>query len=94
MTKGAIAHPSFTVPDEYAKVVRPLHIASAPDDQLFTPELRNKAIDVLTANKTWFNIDLFEGAPHGFAVRGDLSNPRVKYAQEKAFLDQVLWFRL
>ena len=90
---GAIAHPSFTTPEEYSKVAKPLLISSAPDDELFVPELRTKAIEVLTTNKTWFLVNLFEGAPHGFAVRGDLSQPKVKFAKEKAFADVVLWFQ-
>ena len=90
---GAVAHPSFTTPEEYGKVAHPLLVASAPDDFLFVPELRTKAIEVLTANKTWFLVNLFEGAPHGFAVRGDLSQPKVKFAKEKTFTDMVLWFQ-
>ena len=34
----------------------------------------------------------YERAAHGFAVRGDLKNPQIKFAKEAAFLQAVQWF--
>jgi dienelactone hydrolase len=39
-----------------------------------------------------YQINLFGGVAHGFAVRGDLSKPLNKYAKEQAFLQAVSWF--
>lgn len=90
---GAVAHPSFLNSQIVGKVVRPLLISTAPDDYLFTPELRTETTKILTENKVWFQMDLFEGVPHGYSVRGDISNPKVKYAMEKTFMDQIVWFQ-
>jgi len=37
--------------------------------------------------------EYFEGCTHGFAVRGDLSDPKVKAGKEGAFRASVLWFK-
>jgi hypothetical protein len=39
-----------------------------------------------------YQINLFGGVAHGFAVRGDLSKPQNKYAKELAFVQAVAWF--
>ena len=36
--------------------------------------------------------EYFEGCHHGFAVRGDLSDPKVKAGKEGAFKATVQWF--
>lgn len=41
---------------------------------------------------TNLEINLYAGVVHGFAVRGDLSDKRAKYAKEAAFLQAVQWF--
>ncbi len=35
----------------------------------------------------------FEGCTHGFAVRGDISNPKIKAAKEEAFNASVQWLK-
>ncbi len=35
----------------------------------------------------------FEGCKHGFAVRGDISNPKIKAAKEGAFDASVKWLK-
>ena len=39
-----------------------------------------------------WQINLFSDVEHAFAVRGDLSKPRAKFAKEQAFLQAVQWF--
>jgi hypothetical protein len=40
-----------------------------------------------------YQINLFSGVEHGFAVRGDPSKPDAKFAKEQAFLQAVTWFK-
>jgi hypothetical protein len=35
---------------------------------------------------------LYGGCEHGFAIKGDVSRPQVKFAKEQAFLQAVNWF--
>lgn len=90
---GAFAHPSFVSEEELAAISKPLIISAAETDSIFSVELRQKSESILREAKIHYQIDLFQGVEHGFAVRGDLSNPVVKYAAEKALTDQVAFFK-
>lgn len=89
---GAIAHPSFVDEEELKQVKKPLLISAAEIDTIFTPELRAKSEMILKDLDIHYQVDLFGGVSHGFAVRGDLSVKSVRYAAEKAFADAVHWF--
>lgn len=91
-TAAAVAHPSFVTIEEVEAVTKPLLISAAETDSIFPEELRNKTIQILAANNVRYQLDLFLGVSHGFAVKGDLSIPQVKYAKEKVLIDQVYFF--
>ncbi|KAJ5606463.1 hypothetical protein N7510_009244 [Penicillium lagena] len=89
---GYTAHPSFVTDEELAGIAGPLSIAAAEIDQIFTTELRHKSEDILIkAGQPW-QINLFGGVSHGFAVRGDPNNQKQKFAKEQAFCQAVGWF--
>lgn len=92
VTVGAVAHPSFVTIDEVAEISKPILISAAETDGIFTEELRKQTEEKLKENKARYQIDLFSGVSHGFAVRGDPKDPVVTYAQEKALFDQIHWF--
>ena len=84
---GAVAHPSFVSIEEVKEIKRPLIISAAETDSIFPPELRHQTEDELAKlNGVRYQVDLFSGVTHGFAVRGDINNPIVKYAKEKLCL--------
>ena len=39
-----------------------------------------------------YQMSLYSGVEHGFAVRADTSKPDNKFAKEAAFLQAVQWF--
>ena len=39
-----------------------------------------------------YQLTLYSDVEHGFALKADLSKPRVKFACETAFLQAVNWF--
>jgi dienelactone hydrolase len=41
-----------------------------------------------------YQINLFSGVEHGFAVRGDMSKPWEKWCKDKAFEQAIAWFKL
>ncbi|CAH6722372.1 protein Aim2p [[Candida] jaroonii] len=90
---GAGAHPSFVSVEEVEDVAKPLTISAAQIDPIFTVELRHKTEEILSKKEgvSW-ELTLFAGVSHGFAVRGDISIPQVKYAKEKALTDQLAFF--
>ncbi|KZZ91411.1 dienelactone hydrolase [Moelleriella libera RCEF 2490] len=89
---GFVAHPSFVEEDELAAIGGPLSIAAAETDNIFTTEKRHKSEEILKGTKKPFQINLFSGVEHGFAVRGNLEVGTQKFAKEQAFLQAVNWF--
>jgi dienelactone hydrolase len=61
-------------------------------DQIFTTELRHKSEGILIKTGQNWQINLYSGVTHGFAVRADLSNKHHKFAKEQAFCQAVNWF--
>lgn len=90
---GGFAHPSHVERDELSAVAKPLIISAAEFDPIFPKDMRYKSEDILKECGVHYQIDLFQGVEHGFAVRGDLSNKFVRYAAEKAITDQVSFFK-
>ncbi|GAB0132250.1 hypothetical protein EsDP_00000691 [Epichloe bromicola] len=89
---GFVAHPSFVEEDELAAITGPLAIAAAETDTIFPVEKRHKSEEILRGTKLPYQINLFSGVEHGFAVRGDLKIKTQKYAKEQAFAQAVSWF--
>ncbi|KAG6832117.1 hypothetical protein H0H87_002630 [Tephrocybe sp. NHM501043] len=72
----------------------PLLINSCTTDQQFPHESQAKADEILGGGKfaPGYKREYFEGCTHGFAVRGDLSDPKVRAGKEGAFKATVEWF--
>jgi len=54
--------------------------------------LRHKSETILIGTKQPYQINLFSGVSHGFAMRADLSVKAEKFGREQAFLQAVSWF--
>lgn len=70
---------------------------SSPDrfaeiDSIFTRELRHSSEDILSKTGQPYQLNVFSGVEHGFAIRADLSKPQNKFAKEQAFLQALAWF--
>jgi dienelactone hydrolase len=89
---AAVAHPSFVTIEEVANIKKPLLVSAAETDAIFPPELRLQTESKLKEIGATYAINVFSNTTHGFACKGDLSNPSVKYAKEKTVLDQLHWF--
>ncbi|KAA8910811.1 Alpha/Beta hydrolase protein [Sphaerosporella brunnea] len=91
---GFNAHPSFVTLEELAAIKKPLSIAAAETDSIFTTELRHQSELKLREIGATYQINLFSGVEHGFAVRGDLSKPWEKWCKDRAFEQALQWFQL
>jgi len=89
---GYVAHPSWVTSEELKAIEGPFSIAAAETDGQLPPEKRHESEVILQSIKVPYQINLYSGVSHGFAVRGDLSNKLVTYAKEQAFLQAVFWF--
>ncbi|KAL1958081.1 hypothetical protein VTO42DRAFT_5121 [Malbranchea cinnamomea] len=89
---GYLAHPSFVENEELSAIKGPLSISAAETDTIFPTPKRHEAEEVLAKTGQQYQISLYSGVEHGFAVRGDVSKPDIKFAKEQAFLQAVHWF--
>ncbi|PSR78362.1 dienelactone hydrolase [Coniella lustricola] len=89
---GFFAHPSFVDEDELAAITGPLSIAAAETDEIFPADKRHKSEEILQKVGQPYQINLYSGVVHGFAVRCDISKKIQKFAKEQAFLQAVAWF--
>ena len=70
----------------------PLAIAAAETDAIFPEEKRHQTEKILKEMGASYQINLYSGVEHGFAVRGDLEKRHTLYAKESAFLMALQWF--
>jgi dienelactone hydrolase len=89
---GYLAHPSYVEEEELAAITGPLSISAAETDHIFPAEKRQKSEEILKKTGLPYQINLFSGVAHGFAVRTDVSKKVEKFAKEQAFLQAVAWF--
>jgi dienelactone hydrolase len=87
-----VAHPSFVEEYELKAIKGPLAIAAAEVDQVFPKEKRHQSEDILKALSLPYQINLYSGVEHGFAVRCDITDPVARYAKESAFRQAIEWF--
>ncbi|KAK7027269.1 hypothetical protein VNI00_015358 [Paramarasmius palmivorus] len=93
---GATSHPSLIqIPADLEKYVKtsrtPLLINSCEVDDQFPLEAQTAADKVFKDFAPGYKRVHFDGCVHGFAVRGDLSKPKVKEGKEGAFKSTVEW---
>lgn len=70
----------------------PLSIAAAENDEVFPATLRHKSEEILQRGGHAFQISLYSGVSHGFAVRGSPEVRVERFAKEQAFRQAVDWF--
>ncbi|KAF9067238.1 alpha/beta-hydrolase [Rhodocollybia butyracea] len=97
-----VAHPSrLQIPQDLEKYraqsKAPFLIISCEFDPAFPIEAQGKADEIFGADGKNFapgyQRTYWEGCRHGFAVRGDVSDPIVKKAKEGAFKESVDWIK-
>ncbi|KII87467.1 hypothetical protein PLICRDRAFT_43106 [Plicaturopsis crispa FD-325 SS-3] len=96
---SVVNHPSLLqAPDDLQKykdtAKAPLLINSCEFDTQYPPEKQKIGDEILGDGKfaPGYERKYFAGCTHGFAVRGDLSNPVIKAGKEAAFDSGVQWF--
>lgn len=61
-------------------------------DSIFPIAKRHESEEILAKTGQPYQINLFSGVEHGFAVRADISKPIIRFAKEAAFTQAVAWF--
>lgn len=89
---GYTAHPSHIEETELRQIQGPLAIAAAEEDQIFPAEKRHQSEAILQELGLPYQLNLYSGVKHGFAVRGDPSDRQIRFAKQSAFLQALEWF--
>ena len=74
-------------------VKAPLLINSCEVDHAFNQDAQVAADKILKDFGPGYSREYFEGVSHGFTVRGDLNDPKVKEGRERAFKVTVEWLK-
>ena len=67
-------------------------MTSIETDQSFNSTQRFKAEEIFMKQNATYQINVYSGTQHGFAIRVDLSNKRQLFGKESAFYQAVRWF--
>ena len=59
---------------------------------MFPTQKRHESEEILDKLDVPYQINMFSGVEHGFAVRGDLSKATNKFAKEQAFCQALAFF--
>jgi dienelactone hydrolase len=95
---AVVSHPSLLEApadlEKFAKTNVPLLINSCEVDEQYPAEKQKIGDEILGDGKhaPGYLRTYWEGCTHGFAVRGDISDPKVKAGREGAFKAAVEWF--
>ncbi|KAF8626701.1 hypothetical protein AX15_004725 [Amanita polypyramis BW_CC] len=95
---GVIAHPTLLkVPEDFQKYATiakaPLLINGSTHDFMFPLESQIVADKFLGNFAPGYRRECFEGCGHGFAIRGDITVPKIRAGKEGAFKATVGWFQ-
>jgi len=93
---AVVAHPSLLKSEDLDTYIQkskaPLLINSCEFDEMFPPSLAQTADEKFAKYAPGYHRAHYDGVNHGFAARGDLTNPTIKAAKEGAFKGSVEWF--
>lgn len=96
---AVVSHPSLLqAPEDLEKFKKtgvPLLINSCETDPQYPAEKQKAGDEILGGGKTeapGYKRTYWPGCTHGFAVRGDISDPLIKAGREGAFKAAVEWF--
>ena len=93
ITAAFTAHPSaLTIPADIEKVRKPLCIAAGDKDHVTPVADVRRAQDVLEKNGIRHEVQVYEGAGHGWSVRIDRKNERQKEQAEACERLAIRWF--
>jgi len=92
VTAGAFAHPAFLKEHHFFNLKKPLLLSCAEVDHTFDSQSRRRAIDILQEIKVPYQVQLFYGVEHGFALRGNMDNLYERYVKEQSLEGIIKWF--
>ncbi|KAK6853069.1 hypothetical protein PG995_009881 [Apiospora arundinis] len=93
LNAGFIAHPNWFDSDDALCVKRPLCVVSGEKDEVFTGAHRRLMEKTLKTIDIPYQMTVYSGVQHGFAVRCDPKKATEVFAKEQAFNQAIQWFK-
>lgn len=92
---GFTAHPSFlTVPKDIEAIKQPVSVGNGADDQFLGRKNMLLLKSILEGKEdAAHEVIIYEGANHGFAIRGDPNDPKQAELGAKAEDQAVSWWK-
>ena len=87
------AHPSLLEKAEIDAVGVPTQIIAPEFDHVLTAELKEYCNKTIPTLEIPYQYDFYPGLNHGFAVKGDIKDPKQKLGLERANNAIVSWFK-
>jgi dienelactone hydrolase len=100
ITVGVVNHPSLLrVPDDLNTLSQlspavPMLFNTCEVDQMYPAEAQAKGDEILgngSKEGKAYKRNYYDGCTHGFAVRGDIKDEKVKFGKEDSFKQSVEW---
>jgi len=92
ISAGAFAHPGALTEEQFRNLAKPLLLSCAENDFAFPVEKRQEAEKLLKEGGQRYQIQLFQGVNHGFAVRCNLEVKYERFVKEQSYRGIVEWF--
>ncbi|KUL82782.1 hypothetical protein ZTR_10883 [Talaromyces verruculosus] len=92
VTAGAFGHPAFLKEHHFRNLTKPLFLSCSETDHTFNTESRRKAMEIMQMDNKIYQLQLFAGVEHGFALRGNMDVPYERYVKEQSLKGIVEWF--
>ncbi|KAL0050588.1 hypothetical protein WJX82_002800 [Trebouxia sp. C0006] len=92
VSAAVVAHGSFVTEDIVTDVKKPILFLFADQDRQIPEELRLTIDGIISKKPFPTKGKFYPGCEHGWALRGDDSDPKIKREAADAFLEAVSWF--
>jgi len=86
-------HPAGVDTTTLEKVVKPYSLHVGGEDSFFPPSSAHEAEETLKKKNAAYEVIIYPGQVHGFAVRGDLQQKDIKEGRERCFANTVQFLK-
>ena len=88
---GICAHGTLVGREDLRGVKSPVQIVCVEEDPLFPGDVLEEGKRWMSENGVDYEVEVYEGVPHGFAVVGEYESKGIMDAQARAFDGMVRW---
>ena len=88
---GVCAHGTLVSREDVKGVKSPMQLVCVDEDPLFPGDVLEEGKKSMDENEIDYEVEVYQGVPHGFAVAGEYESKSIMDAQSKAFDGMVRW---